>query len=64
LGAKLAVVGTAQTREEGIKMVEQLMGEANVKADHVNRYAEKIYDAVTEFIQNTGFCVPVYRPKY
>jgi hypothetical protein len=64
LGAKLAVVGTAQTREEGIKMVKQLMGEAHVKAKDVDQYAERIYEAVSEFIQNTGFSVPVYRPKY
>jgi hypothetical protein len=40
------------------------MDREGVDAKEIDEYAEKIYEAVVEFIQNTGFSVPVHRPKY
>lgn len=40
------------------------MKEAGVDASEIDAYAEKLYEAIVEFIQNTGFSVPVHRPKY
>jgi hypothetical protein len=40
------------------------MKKEGVEAKEIDDYAEQIYDAIVEFIQNTGFSVPVHRPKY
>jgi hypothetical protein len=45
-------------------MVKDLMKKAGVAPDEIDKYADRIYDAIVEFIQNTGFSVPVHRPKY
>ena len=40
------------------------MKDANVDPAEIDEYAEQIYNAVKEFIQNTEFSVPVYKDKY
>lgn len=40
------------------------MKAANVDPAEIDAYAEKIYNAVKEFIQNTEFSVPVHKDRY
>ncbi len=46
-------------------MIKDLMKQEKVNSkDRTDKNAEAIYNAVKDFIANTGFSVPVYRPKY
>jgi len=65
LGADLATAaGVAANEKDGTERVRQLMLREGVNPENVDKYAGDIYKAVKEFIDNTQFCVPLYKPKY
>lgn len=66
LGAQLATAaGTAADPKEGVKMVIELMKKEGVFDKEITQEtAQAIYTAVRQFIQNTDFSAPLYKPKY